>query len=186
MEKENQRVALTKRLLKEGLLRLLEKKELEKINVTELCREAGINRATFYRHYATPHDVLLDIEMELIAQGKKLAAVPRTIQEVETYLVKLCSYLYEHADLIRVLMNSSTDTDLSLMINDLDQSVLQIISGRKEYRGLDADSVRLISTSLAGGGYYLVRQWLLEDIRKTPEEVAALIFRMISREYTLR
>lgn len=49
--KDDQRVTLTKRLLQEGLLRLLETKEIDKINVTELCRESGINRATFYRHY---------------------------------------------------------------------------------------------------------------------------------------
>ena len=50
-QKENQRIALTKKLLQEGLLRLLETKTLDKISVTVLCRESGINRATFYNHY---------------------------------------------------------------------------------------------------------------------------------------
>lgn len=50
MEKNNQRVVLTKRLFKEGLLRLLENKGMDEISVAELCRESGINRATFYRH----------------------------------------------------------------------------------------------------------------------------------------
>ena len=58
--KENQRVILTKRLLYEGLLRLLEKKELHKITITELCAEAGINRATFYKHNSTPKDLMND------------------------------------------------------------------------------------------------------------------------------
>ena len=49
--KGNQRIALTKRLLQEGLIRLLEKKPLDKNSVTELCGESGINQATFYRHY---------------------------------------------------------------------------------------------------------------------------------------
>ena len=60
--KENQRITLTKKLLQEGLLRLLETKRLDKISVTELCREAGINRATFYNHYDSlqkqPHHLL--------------------------------------------------------------------------------------------------------------------------------
>ena len=42
MEKENQRVVVTKRLLKEGLLRLLENKNIDKINVTELCWESTV------------------------------------------------------------------------------------------------------------------------------------------------
>lgn len=49
--KDDQRIALTKRLLREGLLRLLSKTDLNKISVTQLCIESGINRATFYRHY---------------------------------------------------------------------------------------------------------------------------------------
>ena len=61
MERENQRIMLTKRLLKESLLRLLERKELDKISITELCREAGINRATFYRHYEIPRDILNEL-----------------------------------------------------------------------------------------------------------------------------
>jgi len=52
--RENQRVQLTKRLLKEALMKLLEEKPLEQINVSELCRVADINRATFYKHYAIP------------------------------------------------------------------------------------------------------------------------------------
>ena len=60
-QKENQRIALTKKLLQEGLLRLLETKSLDKISVTELCRESGINRATFYNHYNSPQELLTDI-----------------------------------------------------------------------------------------------------------------------------
>ena len=38
--KENQRIALTRRLLQEGLLRLLSHEKLEDISVTALCKEA--------------------------------------------------------------------------------------------------------------------------------------------------
>ena len=64
--KGNQRIALTKRLLQEALLRLMNRKPLDKISITELCDEAGINRTTFYRHYYTPHDVLLSMELDFI------------------------------------------------------------------------------------------------------------------------
>lgn len=82
MEKGNQRVMLTKRLLKEGLLRLLQQKELGEINVSELCRESGINRATFYRHYNSPGDVLTEMGAELIGEIKK------TPQELADFILK--------------------------------------------------------------------------------------------------
>ena len=58
---ENQRVRLTKRLLLEALLLLIEKKHISQVSVTELCAKAGINRATFYKHYGTPNDILSEV-----------------------------------------------------------------------------------------------------------------------------
>ena len=71
--KENQRITLTKKLLQEGLLRLLETKRLDKISVTELCREAGINRATFYNHYDSPQGLLTELEQKMKRQSLRLA-----------------------------------------------------------------------------------------------------------------
>ena len=67
-QRENQRIALSKRLLKEGLLRILAGKRLEDVNVSALCRESGINRATFYRHYTCPRDVLVDLERDMMQE----------------------------------------------------------------------------------------------------------------------
>lgn len=56
------------RLLKEGLIRLLQKKDIEKIGVSELCAESGINRATFYRHYEIPLDILREIQNDFMTE----------------------------------------------------------------------------------------------------------------------
>lgn len=63
--KENQRVMLTKRLLKESLSGLLKEKRIEKISISELCKEAGINRSAFYKHYDTRYDLLYELETDL-------------------------------------------------------------------------------------------------------------------------
>lgn len=47
-KKENQRIMLTKRLLKESLIEMLAKKSIKKISVSELCTAAGINRDMLY------------------------------------------------------------------------------------------------------------------------------------------
>lgn len=61
---DNQRVRLTKRLLSESLLSLMSKKSFDQISVVELCSKAGINRATFYRYYNSPIDILQEIQTE--------------------------------------------------------------------------------------------------------------------------
>ncbi|XID94522.1 TetR/AcrR family transcriptional regulator C-terminal domain-containing protein [Paenibacillaceae bacterium WGS1546] len=51
MNENDLRVVQTKKALHGALLSLLKSKPLEGISVSALCREAGVNRGTFYLHY---------------------------------------------------------------------------------------------------------------------------------------
>ena len=61
---ENQRVRLSKMLLKNALIKLLKEKPLEKITIYGLCAEAQLNRVTFYKYYGSQYDLLTDIFSE--------------------------------------------------------------------------------------------------------------------------
>ena len=178
-QRENQRVLVSKRLLKEGLLRLLENGELETVNVSALCRESGINRATFYRHYTSTRDVLVDLEMDIVREICGDLKKPANHEEARLYLENICTYLYEHKELIRILIRCKTDEDLAEIFREFNQKTWELREEVEEIRDLDQDSLRLVSTFLYSGGYYLLRQWLTEDIRKSPKEVARLIYGII-------
>lgn len=96
--KDDQRIALTKRLLREGLLRLLSKTDLNKISVTQLCIESGINRATFYRHYEEPRDILNDIKYEIFQEVSAFAEKAASKGDTRKWLELACCYFYEHSD----------------------------------------------------------------------------------------
>ena len=181
MKKENQRVALTKRLLKESLLRLLETESLDSINVSLLCREAGINRATFYKHYTTPRDVLLDIEKDILGSVRKPEGA-RTPAAVREYLESICTCLYNNSSKLKILLRYNTDEDFAQLLSEFNNALWNMRSKVKGINELDASSVKLISTFLASGGYFLLRQWIMEDIDKSPAEVTDLIMAIISKE----
>lgn len=63
---ENRRVRMTKRLMKDALLELLEVKPLEKITVTDVCAAADVNRSSFYAHYQDIHALLRELEDEVL------------------------------------------------------------------------------------------------------------------------
>ena len=48
----------TASLMDEALLILLEKKDFDYITVNEICKQAGVNRSTFYLHYESTSDLL--------------------------------------------------------------------------------------------------------------------------------
>ena len=179
--KENQRVTLTKRLLKEGLLKLLRYRELEKINVSELCRVAGINRATFYKHYSIPRDVLLDLEQEIAEHLRSLAPIEQTEDTAKAYLADICGYLYERRELIRILLRCKTEEELLNTISVSNRRFWSQFGGKRE-PGPDENSVKLAVTFYSSGAYYMIRQWLLEDVGKSPREVAELIAKFVTKE----
>ena len=58
MNKSESKYFNTALRMDEALLALLEQKDLEYITVKELCRQAGVNRSTFYLHYETIGDLM--------------------------------------------------------------------------------------------------------------------------------
>ena len=65
MKNPDTRVQFTKSRFHQTLAELLEEKAIGFISVKELCDRAGLNRGTFYLHYAEPMDVLHELEDRL-------------------------------------------------------------------------------------------------------------------------
>lgn len=174
---ENQRIVLTKRLLKEALLRLLKKKRIEKVNISELCQEAGINRATFYRHYELPIDVLHDIERDILHDMQILETEPKSIQDIAKEYEKICTYLYSHAELTKILLINNSQNDFACFTDFYLEKFLSTTFAKH----LDRDSTRLLLSGITGGSHALLRTWFLEDINKTPKEMTNLLVQMLEK-----
>ena len=63
---ENRRVRMTKRMIQEAVLELLETTGPDKLTVTDVCQRADVNRSTFYAYYAEIRDVIREIEDDLL------------------------------------------------------------------------------------------------------------------------
>ena len=62
MHDADRRVKFTKMVLRESLLELMREKPIGEITVTELCKNADVNRGTFYTYYKDPMDLLSHIQ----------------------------------------------------------------------------------------------------------------------------
>lgn len=176
MTRNNQRVALTKKLLRQGMVKLIDEEDVDKITVLELCQKAGINRSTFYKHYGCPHEVVVEIEEEIVRgledafQEKFKDSSPSITTTVECF----CSYLFDHRTTVKALFrNPFTNQEFLQMLN---QNFNDHIIGKQEImQSVDSADKMLLSTYFNYGFYYLVREWLLDDLTKTPRDIAGLI-----------
>ena len=181
--KENQRITLTKKLLREGLLRLLKTKKLDKISVTELCTESGINRATFYRHYFVPHDILFEMQVQFVKDLHAMFGKDAAKKEPMEYLTELCTYLYDRGEVIKVFVKHNTEEDFIALVNLLVEFFIKEKRDAGEVVDIDDAGLSLISTYIAGGGYFMLRRWIVDEIEKSPAEMAELILKFVNREY---
>lgn len=182
-QKENQRIALTKKLLQEGLLRLLEVKSLDSISVTELCRESGINRATFYNHYGSPQELLTDLEKRMTQELKEAIGTPQTAEEIILHTEHVCTFFQEHSRTILTLHRCHSDADLRDALYALNQN-FQLYRLKSNYTGsMDPNSLHLVSVFFYFGCYYIMLEWLERELPLTPKEVADLMIRIASDNF---
>ena len=186
MKKENQRVAITKRLIKEALLKLLEKRNIRKISVCQLCQEAEINRTTFYRHYQTTTDVLQEIAFDQIGMFSEYSATAKDTHDLKEYITLLCAFLQDRKDMVKIFIQNDTEMDLKRIFQTLSQQFLgsKVILCRG--KAMDRDTICLMNAFFSSGIYALIRQWLTENTSKTPEEIANLVCCSLSRDLTFQ
>jgi len=181
--KSDMRVTLTKRLLKEGLLRMLERETLSKISISELCGESGVNRATFYKHYESPAMILRDIAYDYDEQMSSIyEAVQRAGGSEEDRIEACMQFLLERKSELKVLFSPNAESSLN-------RFGLEIVNGKLAYRREllqerlhgDSDDHFLYAVATASAAFGLLEVWLTMDIDKSPKELVAILKRVIQK-----
>ncbi len=186
MPKGNHRIAISKRLLKEGVMNLLKKKNINNISVSELCKLSEINRTTFYRHYQTPRDVLLEIELDFVKDLLRFSPASSDAITMKKDAVYTCNRLYENKDTVKLFIQNNTDKDLAILLQHFANVFLSSRRFFYKEQSIGTDSLRLIHTFIAYGGYALMRQWIIEDVPLSPEEVADLLLSLFNRDFSFK
>lgn len=169
--KTNQRITLTKRLLQEALIRLMNDKDIANISVSELCKEAGINRTTFYYHYGNQHDVLQEMEMSMLEELRRCLSTGEGRSTRRDKTVAMFRYLQENAEWAKLMFcNSRREAVFAEKLFALTVQIRQ-----EEHTELHTPQEMLLGTFLANGSYAMIRYWLLNGMPFTPEQMGDLI-----------
>ena len=167
----DKRVERTRRTIRQTLLSLMGERPVERITTTELCREAHINRNTFYAHYGSPEDVLREVEDELVADVEQ--ELIRGYMEGEVALA-MARHVARNQELYRALWRCKSSR--------LRERAMDIVIGRSlgvwRGEGLTALSKgELFLRYAAQGSLAVVERWLYDGCRAAPEEITELINR---------
>ncbi len=178
--KSDMRVTLTKRLLKEGLLRMLERETLSKISISELCEESGVNRATFYKHYDSPAMILREIAYDYDAQMAGIyEAVRREGGREEDGIEACMQFLLNRKAEIRLLFSRNAESSLKrFALEIVDEKLAHRRQLLQERMHGDSDDHFLYAVATASASFGLIETWLTLDIDKTPAEMVSILKRV--------
>ena len=168
---ENQRVRLSKMLLKNALIKLLKEKPLEKITIYELCAEAQLNRVTFYKYYGSQYDLLTDIENDCFRKLEEILSDNGS--DSEDCLCRMLEALLDDEEHFKVLINSLPDKDFSTKLFDLPTIRKQLDMAIPET--FTAEERNELCLFFYQGGYAVIREWLNRENRQSPKKMAHIL-----------
>lgn len=181
--KENQRIVVTKKMLKDALFQLLKKKDIDHISVKELCETAGINRSTFYRHYDSQYALMEEIIDHL---AKMVIECNETISkdnaQSNASIKKVIEYFYTHREeSFLFIQNPALLAKLLAKVQPFHEGNMETALQSKRYSGYTENEREYIAAFVMEGSVAIQKKWMLSGMRESPDEISELILKICQK-----
>lgn len=174
--KTDLRIRKTYKALCDAFVHILEKKRFDDLTVNELCDEALIRRATFYKHFADKYDFfsffIRQEREQFIAQANE-ETPPDGIYAYTIYLTKRSLiYFKEHESLIQNIIKSDMSASLLDIFNEeIHNDVLLNLKEHQQRGCTFSVSPELLASFLSGGIFSTIRRSVLLPQSYTLDEI---------------
>ena len=175
--KNNRRTQMTKRLLRESLLEMLETESIQKISIRALCEHANVNRSTFYKYYGSQFDLLKEMEDDLISRIEKSFETESNPSEDMNSLTAVLKFLQNNIELCKILINSNVDAEFPKRLLSLPTILKKVNFGTN----IQENEAVYVQECILYGGYQMIKRWINEGCRETAEEMAGIINMIFQR-----
>lgn len=183
MKTQGIRKTPTRQNIRQATLRLAASKPIGKVSISAICREAGIHRSTFYKHYSTPLEVMEDVLHQLVSNTADYMMT--CLQEgcsMRSALCKVLAYIQSSQDQIRLLLDQSDYAFFQAAKTQLPdfQAAMQAAMPAS----LSPAEKEACACFVQYGTLHLLLEWVKDGCPIPPQQETDLIFSILGR--TLR
>ena len=186
MNKSESKYYNTALLMNEALLLLLEKKEYEFITVKEICEKAGVNRSTFYLHYESIDDLLMET-IDLINKRFMSAFNNETINAKtldkndlflisDKYIIPYLNLIKKHKKIYKLIHDKPYLFNNQKAFKNLYNNLFEVIL---EKYGVSDEEKEYVFAFFSFGILAVVNKWLerdcVDDVTKIAEYMKKFI-----------
>lgn len=177
---DDRRNTKTEKLIKETFLALLKKKNLNKVTVAEISRQADLGRGTFYLHYTDVYDLYENIENDLMGNLTKTfeKAFPTTDAENSRKLTEeLTLYIEKNKDLFRVLTRADNGNTMYKLKKLFYSKVFNEDTAINPHGDKQFDLME--SVFVVSGIIGVLEKWITDDFHPSLESIAEMMNKII-------
>lgn len=186
MNKNESKYFNTALLMDQALLMLLEKKEYEFITVKEICEKAGVNRTTFYLHYDSIDDLLIET-IELINKrfnetfNNEILDVNNLNKEElylidDKYLIPYLNFINENKKIYKLIHNKPYVFKNQEVFDKLYNSLFDKILDK---HGVEDNEKEYIFSFFSLGLVAVVQKWIEKDCEDDIYMIAEIMKKVI-------
>lgn len=170
---ENRRVRMTKRMIKDALLELMQGQDLINISVTAICETADVNRSTFYNYYKDRTDVLWDIEQDFLDRIPAPPAIldPRNQKSLLAATANYFDYIKDNKKTVQILFSESVGNDFTTrLVNHLCKGYIPVEESDDEL------TARFKQLYIANGTVGMLCEWINADFPVSSEKISEMMY----------
>ena len=163
----------TKAALEESLKRLLLKKPLDKITITDITTDCGISRMAFYYHFKDIYDL---VEWSCVEDGTKALQGKKTSESLTEGLTQIIEAVLENKPFI---MNVYRNVDRERIENYLFKLTYDLIVGvvEEKSKGLNIteEDKKFIADFYKYGFVGIMLEWIREGMKENIEDLVRMM-----------
>ncbi|WP_404459604.1 TetR/AcrR family transcriptional regulator [Oceanobacillus kapialis] len=187
MVQHDRRIDKTQRALKAALIKLMEEKDIRQITVTEIVKEADVNRGTFYKHYEVKEDLLeatIQDVIESLIQAYRYPYLSKeafTMEDLSASKIKLFEHVATYSDFYRVIMLHPEVLPgfQNRLCDVLKKLSLQDLAFLQKTHNVDVD---LQASYQSHALFGMIFEWVKGGFKYTPEHMAEQLMEILSNQ----
>ena len=162
-----------KKAIKSAFARLLTEKDINDITISDIAAVADINRKTFYNYYSGVHEVIDEIENDIISHVDEALTdidFKSSLESPYRIFEKLTAVINTDMDFFGYLLSMNSNVSLSSKIVEL--LTMKVRALLKQSIEIEDDRLDLMLVFMISGMVAVYKQWFNSDRSEPVEELS--------------
>ncbi len=174
-DKNDRRSQRTRQALSDALVQLIQEKDYSAITVNDIIERANVGRSTFYAHYQTKDDLLLDQMDRVIEFLSQASPQPQDFP----YFPSLGFLQHVGGDHYELYKSLVWGPGMDLIVKHLQKSLSQRVEQGLQTSGREYDvPIPLLANFVTGSFLNLLKWWLENKRIYSPEQLDKIYKKM--------